>query len=253
MKAILSLFDHSGSWAAPYEKNGWEVIPWDIKLSEFMDIENFRDVETTLDLIDTGYYDIQGILAAVPCTDFTVSGAQYWGKKDANGTTAKSLELVYQVQRLADLFKPTDPDYFEENPESIFFWCMENPVGRLGKLTGMGKPYYFDPCDFAGYTKPTVSDIKQLETIRNKKGIGVTAEENDLVLRSNAYTKKTGLWGEFNSNLVKQRIEPVKTAAAGSPLMRLGGKSDKTKELRSITPAGFAEAFYNANNSPQCD
>jgi hypothetical protein len=27
----------------------------------------------------------------------------------------------------------------------------------------------------------------------------------------------------------------------------LGGKSERTKELRSITPMGFAKAFYEAN------
>jgi hypothetical protein len=29
--------------------------------------------------------------------------------------------------------------------------------------------------------------------------------------------------------------------------MKLGGKSEKTKELRSMTPLGFAESFYLAN------
>jgi hypothetical protein len=30
-------------------------------------------------------------------------------------------------------------------------------------------------------------------------------------------------------------------------MMSTGGKSAKTKELRSITPPGFAEAFFKAN------
>jgi hypothetical protein len=28
---------------------------------------------------------------------------------------------------------------------------------------------------------------------------------------------------------------------------KLGGNSEKTKELRSLTPAGFAQAFFEAN------
>jgi hypothetical protein len=55
------------------------------------------------------------------------------------------------------------------------------------------------------------------------------------------YTKKTCLWGKFN--------HPKKT-----PVMPIQGSkihkyppSDNRKELRSITPAGFAKAFFEAN------
>lgn len=251
MKAILSLFDYSGIWAEPWRQNGFEVVQWDIKLNEFMDINFFKDVETTLDFFAD--YDIQGILAGPPCTDFAVSGAQYWPAKDQSGQTENSLELVRQVQRLANLFLPTDPDYFEENPDAIFFWVAENPVGRMGKLAGLDDPYYFHPHDFAGYLNPKKKDLAELSRIRTKAGIDITAEENDFVVRMNAYTKKTGLWGDFNRQLVKKSIEPVKCAPQGSFTQRLGGKSAKTKELRSMTPEGFAWAFYEANKSYQAE
>lgn len=56
------------------------------------------------------------------------------------------------------------------------------------------------------------------------------------------YTKKTCLWGEFNPP-TKKVVSPV----GKSPVMMLGGKSERTKYLRSLTPLGFAEAFFNAN------
>jgi hypothetical protein len=98
-------------------------------------------------------------------------------------------------------------DYF--NPT---FWALENPVGRLPKLVpDIGKPWYFDPWEFG-----------------------------------DCYTKKTGLWGKFNkpekSPCAKEEINKN-----GNPITKLGGKSERTKELRSITPLGFAWAFYNAN------
>ena len=251
MKTLLSLFDFSGKWSEPFYQNGWEVIQWDNKIDPFLDIMEFTDVEQAHDLLHSDHYDIQGILAAPPCTDFSVSGAQYWGTKDADGRTEKSLQLAGKVMALANLFLPSDPEYFEENPDASFFWAVENPVGRFGKLTGLGKPYYFDPCDFAGWNNIPASVLPELDRIRAKNGIGVTEAENELVLSCNTYTKKTGLWGQFNRDLVKKRIEPVKTAPQGSPLQRLGGKSAKTKELRSNTPDGFALAFYEANKNYQ--
>lgn len=56
------------------------------------------------------------------------------------------------------------------------------------------------------------------------------------------YTTKTCLWGRFNRPL-KDRV-PV---SGPSPITTLGGKSERTKALRSVTPAGFAQAFFEAN------
>ena len=87
------------------------------------------------------------------------------------------------------------------------FWCLENPVGKLRKW--LGKPIMsFNPCDYG-----------------------------------DPYTKRTLLWGKFNEP-IKNPIEPIRP----SPLhQNLGGKSNRTKELRSITPPGFAKAFFEAN------
>lgn len=62
-----------------------------------------------------------------------------------------------------------------------------------------------------------------------------------------AYTKKTGLWGQFNPDMPRNDVEPIRACDAGSWLMQLGGSSEKTKALRSVTPAGFAAAFFAAN------
>ena len=87
------------------------------------------------------------------------------------------------------------------------FWALENPVGKLVRYLGKPK-MYFQPCDYG-----------------------------------DPYTKKTALWGNFH--------EPKKTPVIpteGSKMHLLyGGKSEKTKELRSLTPEGFAQAFFEAN------
>lgn len=90
------------------------------------------------------------------------------------------------------------------------FWALENPVGRLRRY--LGPPtLIFNPCDYG-----------------------------------DAYTKKTCLWGEFNAP-AKNPVEPVRVCSQGSWVQKLGGKSERTKELRSTTPLGFAKAFFEAN------
>lgn len=240
MYTLLSLFDKTGQWAAPFADKGWEVIQWDLQISSYHDINNIIDVEFALNEFE----NVDGIIAAVPCTDYTSAGAQYWLKKDSEGYTAASIELVRQVQRLADLFTPTDPEYDEP-----FFWCMENPVGRIGKLfPELGIPFYFHPWEFAGHLGDlSKKDIAELDAIRLKNGHGITKAEADHILWCNAYTKKTGLWGDFNRELVKIPIENVKGSPQGSVMQRFGGKSEKTKNARSATPEGFAIAFADAN------
>jgi hypothetical protein len=72
-----------------------------------------------------------------------------------------------------------------------------------------------------------------------------------------AYTKRTGLWGEFNwrklQALADHNAKPVMYERGGKRgswmWAKLGGKSERTKELRSRTPTGFARAFYSASAS----
>lgn len=195
-KKILSLFDYSGRWSRPYKEAGYDVYQVDIKLG--IDI---LELDPLNDLPDTFY----GILAAPPCTDFAVSGAQYWKTKDSDGRTEESLRLIDKTLSLIELYDPK-------------FWALENPVGRLPKLREqLGSPWYFNPNEFAGY---------------------LSGEEAD----RERYTKKTGLWGKFN----KPEKRPL-DVTGDSWIMKLGGKSERTKELRSMTPLGFAYAFYEAN------
>ena len=98
------------------------------------------------------------------------------------------------------------------------FWALENPVGRLRRWLGAPR-FVFNPCDFAGWACDPEKD---------------------------RYTKKTCLWGEFNPP-TQDRRKPIKVCPQGSWLMKLGGKSERTKEFRSVTPLGFARAFYESN------
>src|SRR5690606_8571379 len=106
--------------------------------------------------------------------------------------------------------------------------------------------------EFAGHLDLNPAICAQLDVIREKAGIGLSDYEVNLILLSNAYTKKTGLWGNFNRNIIKKPIEPIRASKQGTFTQRYGGKSDRTKELRSNTPEGFAQAFYEANKNFKC-
>jgi len=199
-KTILSLFDYTGQWSQPWEDAGYNVIRFDLQNGQ--DIMDFS----------VGYFnenwdfsDVYGILAACPCTDFAVSGARHFAAKDADGRTEASKELVFQTMRTIEYFRPWG------------FWALENPVGRIGRLTGL-PPWRlgFDPNHFG-----------------------------------EDYTKKTLIWGDFNAaSMPVANAEPT----AGSKMhQKYGGKSLKTKNSRSGTPEGFAYSFFMGNNYADAD
>lgn len=90
------------------------------------------------------------------------------------------------------------------------WWALENPVGRLRRW--LGPPTLsFNPCDYG-----------------------------------DPYTKRTLLWGNFTPPALNP-VYPVRVSSQGSWVQKLGGKSERTKTLRSVTPPGFARAFFEAN------
>lgn len=222
MKTILSLFDYSGRWSRPYRVQGYRTVLVDIKHTAeshariaredcqyYLNPGPERFTTCPISVADPAlphylkqFGPIHGVLAAPPCTDFAVSGAQYWKAKDADGRTAASLALVRATLAIIDAYRPA-------------WWALENPVGRLNKLVpelAPFGPWYFQP---HWYGDP--------------------------------WTKKTGLWGTFNGNLPRNEVEPIRYNSQGSWTQSLGGKSERTKELRSMTPEGFALAFARAN------
>lgn len=162
--------------------------------------------------------NVYGILAAPPCTHFCVSGARWWeGKGEA--ALLEGLQLVDACLRFVAMCEPE-------------FWVLENPAGRLRDY--LGKPVmYFQPWEFG-----------------------------------DPYTKKTCLWGKFNIPVktpceVNPEIGKIGHVGENKRFVAEDGHNDPRKRfpskmhllppsanrstLRSITPPGFAEAFFKAN------
>lgn len=206
-KTILDLCGGTGAWSEPYLRAGFHVIVIDPSDNIETTAEHWKADIRDVDLSRFDGLNVYGVLAAPPCTHFTVSGAQYWKAKDEDGRTADHMRIVEACLSIIEYTHPV-------------FWVLENPVGRLPRLfpERLGKPkMYIQPYEYG-----------------------------------DPYSKKTALWGDF-STPEKDEVEPVwKTASNGdrySPIMMAtGGKSAKTKKLRSKTPAGFAEKFFEANS-----
>jgi hypothetical protein len=92
------------------------------------------------------------------------------------------------------------------------WWALENPAGKLSRY--LGKPAMsFQPCDYG-----------------------------------DPWTKRTCLWGKF-SLPAKSPVEPTRQCKHNTYWghCAVGGKSFATMSARSVTPPGFARAFYEAN------
>lgn len=87
------------------------------------------------------------------------------------------------------------------------WWALENPVGSLRKYIGP-PAMAFDPCDYG-----------------------------------DPYTKRTLLWGKFNPPVQ----QPVTPTSYGRIHWAPGIKRADRATWRSITPPGFATAFFQAN------
>lgn len=160
--------------------------------------------------------EVHGVLAAPPCTHFSSSGARWWAEKDEDGRTLENLAVVDACMRIIHVHKPR-------------WWCLENPVGRLRNWIGPPKAY-FHPYEYG-----------------------------------DPWTKKTCLWGKFTMP-PKDPVDPTSdwvhqlSPVARSPLSTeqevpqeyreiladYNGEIDRAT-IRSITPPGFARAFYEHN------
>ena len=243
-KYVVSLADYSGAWAEPFIKFGYKVIlvdpkhggerggqrgmvadmkPWVGKRSDDVYLLGATagfavclfKMGRLFNFIGAPEGEVDVVLAAPPCTDFSVSGARWWAGKDERGDTKLSVQIVNECLDFIYWSRPR-------------CWALENPVGRIAKMCKRLSPearLLFHPSDYAGWADDPSTE---------------------------AYTKRTCLWGHFDTDLEKKPIEPVmyvgKNGKRGSYIWaKLGGKSERTKELRSMTPIGFSRAFADRN------
>lgn len=201
-KIILDLCGGTGSWSAPYKKNGYDVRL--ITLPEY-DVLTYIPPE-----------NVYGILAAPTCTHFSLCRTNAKKPRDLEKSmelVKRCLEIIWQQQYnlVSEYSKKT----------TLKFWAMENPRGFLQYFLG-NPSLEFSPFEYG-----------------------------------DNYKKRTHIWGNFNiptKTPIQCNVNKFdKTLLADLPELpenfifdkRCG--LDKRQVRRSITPPGFAKAFYLCN------
>lgn len=119
-KVILDLCGGTGAWSKPYKDAGYDVR--NITLPEYDVIEYAKSFPDFVPDDESGKY-IYGILAAPPCTQFSLAAGKKFKDRNAEG----GLKIVDACLKIIWKCKPE-------------FWAIENPVGYLRRF--LGKPTF---------------------------------------------------------------------------------------------------------------
>lgn len=225
---VLSLYDYTGEAVRPWADAGYDCYCYDIQHP----IEGRVDGNINYiraDLHDPATIDalaatfrgqgVRFVMGWPVCTDMAVSGAAHFAKKRAADPAFQTKAAGYAMDcaRLAEML---GVPYMVENPVSVLSTLWRKPN------------HTFHPYEFGGYIP---------------QGEWVHPVWPDYIAARDAYPKKTCLW--TGGGFVMPERKPVDVGAGYSTQhLRLGGKSIKTKNIRSATPRGFARAIFEANH-----
>jgi hypothetical protein len=222
---VISLYDYTGIALMPWRDAGYECYAYDIAHEDTQkDGINFLHADlhqqSTLDEIAEFHDGRAAFLSCFPvCTDLAVSGAAWFAKKRKKNPSFQD-EAAGHAMACAAVGEYLGCPYFVENPVSVLSTLWRKPN------------YSFHPFEYGGYLPEDDQHPKWPEYIAPR----------------DAYSKKTCLW--TNDKFTMPAKKPVECESFGnsSQHAKLGGKSAKTKNIRSATPRGFARAVFEANN-----
>lgn len=240
---VLSLYDFTGTAVRPWaELGGYDCICFDKQHPTTDRVERFpsggsityrhADLHSTNTLlrIHAEFFGRVVFMFAFPvCTDLATSGAKHFARKERErpGFQHEAARHARLCGQLGDLL---GCPWMVENPRSVLSTLWRKPNHR------------FDPCDFGGWLPEDDAHPYWPDHIPAR----------------DAYTKGTYLWTGGGFTMPNRLpVDPVTVSftradgrtVTGSPQWgKLGGKSAKTKNIRSATPRGFAMACFIAND-----
>lgn len=229
MKKAIFLFDYTGIMAKPWLDDGYECWCFDgqhprgitqegnhIKVGMYLEAHSkLHYAERIFDIVGDG---VELVFGFPECTDLTNAGAKHFsGKRGFNSLfQAEAIELADLVRVVGNLYGCA--------------WAFENPVGAISTQY-RDYDFSFNPCDYGGYLPPN-----------DKHPI-----YPNIYPGQDAYNKNTCIW--HGNGFKEPRKRPITPKFKENPGWKLcGGKSIKTKNIRSATPRGFAFAVKQSNS-----
>lgn len=218
-RCVVFLFDTTGLAALPFTRRGVRTYIIDIQ-NEGKRAKNANASCVLNWNIKNAVGDIANlspdlVIGFPPCTDLAVAGARHFeAKAEADPLfQQKALTLFRTVETVGNL---TGKPWAAENPNSVV-----STLWRKPDIT-------FSPNDYGGYLPE--DDFHPLWP--------------DYILPRDAYSKKTNWWTGNGFKMPPKRWVPT-THYEGWNLQTqfLGGKSVKTKMIRSASPRGVFEAL----------
>lgn len=212
-KIILDLCGGTGAWSRPYQEAGYDVrvitLPkYDVTQGVLTDqgIIFKRADNPDLREFTIPYADIYGILAAPPCTEFSIAkGARERDFDGAMAVVRACLNIIWRCR-------------LEGN---LKFWALENPVGFLRQFIGI-PAYQFEQWQFgAEHIKPT-----DLWGYFKAPSPTVKIRPANLSIKVKGSSSNGRLWAKPVCPPEFSHLNLNRTA------------------IRAITPAGFAQAFF---------
>lgn len=225
---VISLFDESGNMVRPWAEAGYRCWCFDI-VNEGKPVEHFLSGGSinyvAADLDDPSWqWTIEDMQPSIlfsfsPCTDTANSGAAHFASKLAKDPWCQNRAVARAklVEKIADRH---GVPYMHEHPRSI--------------LSTRWRPtdFEFDPSDYGGYLPKDDVHPRWPEYIAPR----------------DAYPKRTCI-RHGNGFKVPPMRKVEREPGYSTQHKKLGGKSAKTKQIRSETPRGWALAVCGSNNS----
>jgi hypothetical protein len=211
-RIILDLCGGTGSWSKPYADAGFEVVVVTLPDYDVNDVDMgnlwLTFISNTAENIRVKYEDIYGILAAPPCTMFSLARTRAKTPRnfhDGMRCVESCMRVIWEVRKR----------------HKLAFWALENPKAYLRQFLGKAA-FCFDPWEFGDpWTKKT-----EIWGYFNEPRKKFTEVEQVMTNEQRAL---------YSTN---SRKLPSVSDFTGS----------KQQSARAKTPEGFAKAFYKANS-----
>ncbi|MGL5223593.1 MAG: Dcm methylase [Plesiomonas shigelloides] len=250
MKKAIFLYDFTGIMAQPWLEAGYECWCFDgqhptgitrdgnhVKVGMWFDAA--RVGEHVVEIAALVGPDVVFVFGFPECTYLSCSGAGWLYHPDdkhlptdqrrphpmhpnRKAQRADAVELAKMVQSVGDYYR--------------CIWALENPMSQLATLWRKGD-YSFHPNEFGGWLPED----------------DVHPDYPDNIPGRDRYKKTTWLWASPSFVFPHRKPLPCDQLRGSDFVMGrndgLGGKSLRTKNIRSATPRGFARAVFDANRN----